>query len=110
MFDVIYQWIHLNELYKLMESFLSNFEFLAENVNFLKRIARREYWANCNVLNIMDFSQRALQTNVKLIFQISNNFSKFCPKNENFSNRVNIDWSEIYYNYINWFDSTRSTN
>ena len=35
---VIYQWIRLNELYKQMESFFSNFEFLAENQKFFKWI------------------------------------------------------------------------
>ena len=61
MFDVLHQWIRLNELYKLSESFLvfSNFEFifefLAENRNFFKRITRREYWWNCNVLYINGF-------------------------------------------------------
>ena len=41
---VIYQWIRLNELYKLMESFFSNFNFvfelLAENRKIFKP---REY-------------------------------------------------------------------
>ena len=49
----IYHWICLNKLYKLMESFfkfLISFEFLAENQNFIKRIAKLEYWSKCNVL------------------------------------------------------------
>ena len=29
-FDVIHQWICLNELYKLMQSFFSNFQFFFE--------------------------------------------------------------------------------
>ena len=48
---VIYQWIRLNELYKLMESLFQisflNFgqkqKNLAKNRKMLKRIARREY-------------------------------------------------------------------
>ena len=31
MFDVIHQWIRLNELYKLMDSFFSNFESYFSN-------------------------------------------------------------------------------
>ena len=44
MFDVIHQWICLNELYKLMESYFQIvFKNLAENRKKLKRIAMREY-------------------------------------------------------------------
>ena len=48
---VIYQWIRLNEHYKLMESFFSHsFRIFSRKPKFFKRIARREYWSNCNVL------------------------------------------------------------
>ena len=44
---VLYQWIRLNELYKLMESFFqilnSLLKFLAKNQKYFKRIAKHEY-------------------------------------------------------------------
>ena len=40
---------HLNELYKLMETFFFKF---GQKTKFFKRIARREHWSNCNVLHI----------------------------------------------------------
>ena len=46
-FQKIYQWIRLNELYKLMEGFfqISNSfsNFWPKNIFFFKRIAKREY-------------------------------------------------------------------
>ena len=48
----------------------------------------------------MDSSQRALQTNGKLFFFISNLFLNYFPKTEKYSNKkrdVNIDQSAIYY-------------
>ena len=44
----------------------------------------------------MDSPQQALQTNGEL-FQISISFSNYWPKNEKYSNRVNIDRSAIFY-------------
>ena len=45
--NVVYQWIRINELYKLMESFFSNFrlviEILAENQKIFKLTEGREY-------------------------------------------------------------------
>ena len=39
MFDVVHQWIRLNELYKLMD-FFPNFEFLGENRKILAKIEK----------------------------------------------------------------------
>ena len=47
---IIYQWIWLDKLYKLMERFVSNFNWvfklLAENRKIFKPL---EYWSKCNV-------------------------------------------------------------
>ena len=74
---VVYQWIRLNELYKLIESFFSKFEFvfqiLAENRKMFKKIERREYWSNCNVLAIYQWiCLNELYNPMKIFFQISN--------------------------------------
>ena len=55
---------------------LGSFQIVDENQKIFKRIAKREYWLNCNVLyNIsMDSSQKALQTNGKRFFEISFSF------------------------------------
>ena len=57
----------------------------------------------------MDSSQRALQTNEKLI---SNSFSKFLPKTEKYSNEREawILFKVKCIIYINEFDSTSSSN
>ena len=63
----MYQWICVNELYKLMESFffqISNSflifdrkpKILAENQKIFLRIARREYWSSCNLLHVNEFT------------------------------------------------------
>ena len=58
----LHQWICLNKLYKLMESFLSNFKLglvfkiVAKKRKIFKRIVRREYWSNCYVLYINIFA------------------------------------------------------
>ena len=69
--------ISLDKLCKLMESFfqISNSfsNFLAENRNFFKLIARRECWSKCNVLYINDKlykSWQALLINGKLFSNI----------------------------------------
>ena len=53
----------------------SNFEFFAENRKNFKRIERREYLSNCNVLYINGFvSQRALKKLMENFFPISESF------------------------------------
>ena len=55
---VTYQWICLHELYKQMESFfqISNLlSIFGQKQIFFKRIARRKYWSNRNVLYINGF-------------------------------------------------------
>ena len=87
---VKYQWIRLNEFYKLMESFFSHFEFVfklsARNRFFFFQI-NSEAWIlvklQCVSYISMDSSRRALQTNERLFV----NFifvSKFWQKTENF--------------------------
>ena len=89
---IIYQWISLNELYKLAIEFqISNYfsKFWLKTKKILKRLARREYWSNCNVLYIyihiyVDSSQRALQTSGKLFFK----FQKFLAEDWFFLNEL----------------------
>ena len=53
---IVHQWIRLNELYELMESFFfqtSNlFSKYGRNKKIFNRIDRRKYWSNRNVLHI----------------------------------------------------------
>ena len=54
----IHQWIRLNKLYKLIETFQVFkfvFDFLSKNRKFFKQVARREYWLKCNMLIINEF-------------------------------------------------------
>ena len=74
----------------LWKAFFSNFKFvfelMAENLKIFKRIARREYWSNCNVLSgiSMESSWQALHSyQWKAFFHISNSFSNYCQKPEN---------------------------
>ena len=74
----VHQWIHLDNLYKLMENFFFQifefvFELLAENWKILKRIARRGYWSKCNVLYVNGF---VLTYSITLwkIFKFGNHF------------------------------------
>ena len=54
----------------LFSKFRIFFLFLAENQKIFKRIARREFWSNCNCYISMNSSQQALQTNDIQIFKI----------------------------------------
>ena len=77
MFDVVHQWIRLNELYNLMESNFSYFEFVSNLRPKTKILAKienysKEAWilieiAMCYIS--MYLSQQALQANGKF-FQI----------------------------------------
>ena len=77
MFDVVHQWIRLNELYKLLESFCFQISNSFSNIWPKTLIFSKEY-RGVNIDQIamcyisMDSSQRALQTNEKFFFQISN--------------------------------------
>ena len=95
-FDVIHQWICLDELYKLLESFFSNkfklvFELLTEDQKLYIFRSSANNSAKSKGVNIdqsamcyisMDLSQQALQTNGKrfsnfgIIFWINYNFFK----------------------------------
>ena len=87
---VVYQWIRLNELYKLLERFFNVqfvFKFLAENG---KNPFFSNRGVNINQIAIfyvsMDSYERTLQTNEKL-FQILNWFLKFRLKTKNFGQK-----------------------
>ena len=84
MFDVIHQWIRLNELYKLMETFFSNFvfEFLAKKQT--KKIQKNsEAWILINLqcviyqwtrLNKLYKLMESFFANFEIIFRIGYNF------------------------------------
>ena len=65
MFDVNNQWIHLNELYKLMESFFSkfliHFRIFSRKQKHFQRGVNNDQITMCYIS--MDSSQQALQTN-----------------------------------------------
>ena len=82
---------------KLFFKFWINFLIFGRNQKFFKRIARCEYWSNCNILYISrDFSQRAVQSDGNLLSNF-NSFSNYWPKTKKYSNRVNINWSAMYF-------------
>ena len=77
---VVYQWIRLNQLYKLMERFFSNFRLVLRN--FVQKV----YYIS------MDFTRQALQTNVKLFsnfgiiyLKLTHSLRQVLPKNLQFS-------------------------
>ena len=67
---------------------------LSENRKIFERIARREYWSNCNVLYINDSSWQALQTDGKLFFQISNLFSNYWLKIKKYSTHNKVGFMQ----------------
>ena len=75
--DLSRQALQTNE--KVFSNFKFVFEILSENIKMFKRIARREYWSNCNVLNINGFVLTSSKNQLKVFFQISfrNNGRKF---------------------------------
>ena len=108
---------------KLMESFYQNnfkfvFEFLAENRNFFKRIAKREYWSTCNVLYINGLVSTSYLNKWKafLKFQISiRNFGQkqiILAENRKIFKRIARHEYWFNYNvlYINGFVLTSSIN
>ena len=70
---------------KLFSNFELVFEFLAENLKFFKRITRRVYCSNCNVLYINGFVSTS-STNYCNFFS-NFKFLKFFPKTEKYSNK-----------------------
>ena len=54
---------------KLFSNFEYFFEFLAENRNFSKRLARREYWSNWNVSYIIGFVSTSSTNEWKTLFK-----------------------------------------
>ena len=84
MFDVKHQRICLNELYKLMEIFFSNFEFWAENQFFFKK--NNEEWIliklQCVIYQCIRFNKL-----YKLIKVFKSVFEILGPKTENFDQK-----------------------
>ena len=84
-FDVMHQWIRLNELYKLMESFFSNFkcifELFAEN---LKNIQTNSEGSILIKVQCVVYQWICLYKLYKLMwsfFQISESFFELAKKN-----------------------------
>ena len=90
----IYQWIHLNKLYKLMKFFFFQISFifrnfcrkpkiLVENQKVFKRIERRECWSNCNVLCINGFVSTSFTNCWNLFSKFQISFRNFGRKPKN---------------------------
>ena len=113
---IIHQWIHLNKLYELMESFfqisnsISNFGPKTDFF-FFKRIARQYLVLNIWCYTSMDLSQWALQIGGKH-FPNFNFVLEFLAENAKFFKRIGRReyWSKYNELYINGFVMTSSTN
>ena len=92
---------------KIFANFELVFDFLAVNRIFSKRIARREYWSNCNVLQINGFVSTSSTNWWKAFFK----FWIFGQKQKIFKRIERREyWLKCNVLYINEFDSTSSTN
>ena len=73
MFDVIHQWIRLNELHQLMKSF---FKILNSFLNF---------WPKPTIFQKnSEIDPVCLFANFKIVFEILTENRKFCPKTEKY--------------------------
>ena len=50
---------------KLLKKFKLVFELLTKKTKLFKRIARREYWSNCNVLYIRGVSELRMRIRIR---------------------------------------------
>ena len=89
----------LQTIGELFSNFELVFEFLVESRKFFKRIARLEYYqSTTSYIWSMDSFRQALQTNGKL-FQISNSFSNYWPKQKNIQTNSDV-WILIKVQYV----------
>ena len=103
---VTYQWICLNELYKIIESFFQiqiSFRYFGWNPKNIQ--TNREAWILI-VLQCVIYQWIRLDKLYKFFFSNFNFFSNYWPKSKKYSNSVNID--QIAMCYIS-MDLTRQT-